>query len=449
VIFSDGSRAGQARSRLSRRTGGLAAVVLVGAAALLVTESRAAADPPKLSAVFLSYSLPDFFADPPGATNGPIDGSSLKTLEVSDSAASALGQQIADGNVKGYIRTWRHEPLDGDGVVISAFSFHNPADLSEFTEGEATAAVRARGVRFAVPGVSKASGYTVKEAGTSAFVVTLTRAGIAFQVDVLDASHQLTASDAVSLARRQAEAVPAAFQAPAAAVQGAGAKGPHPGGSPTDRDGELVGGSLLAVLLAAGLVLTRRRRRSRNRVSASPKAGADSPAGSGGKTSPAEPSWLPHPSRRIGETWVDAPAVDSLPEDRRRAHIELEVCVWQGVGSRSDRLADPSEEDVEAAIRKLDGSTRNDLYLRAPGGQWMGVAGGPERVIVTFAGGDEGPFYQAVTSSHEDDEDVQIRVGGQPVRVAARTLVSGADAAVAAIEFVRTGERPSSLVWTP
>jgi immunity protein Imm1 of predicted polymorphic toxin system len=509
VVLNDGSRAGLARSRLRRWSGGLLAGTLVGAAVLLVFENTAVADPSNLSAVFLSSSLPGFFADPSGATNGPIDASSLKSLGVSENAASTLGQQIADGNVSGYIRTWRRKPPDGDAAVISAFSFQNEPDLSEFTAGEADAAARAGGVRFAVPGVSGASGYTVRADGTTAFVVIFTKAGLAFQVDVLDASHQLAASDAASLARRQTDAVPSAFQAPAvggqtaggqtaggqtaggqtaggqaAAVQAAGAKGSHPGGSFTDRDGKLVGGSLLAVVLAAGVVLTLRRRRRGNRVTTGPKAGADSPVGPGRKISPAEPSWLPSPSsgrpvgwypaendpdekdywdgqawsarkRRIGETWVDVPTADvptadvATAEDPRRAQIELEVCVWQEVGSRSDRLADPSDEAVEEAIRKLDGSTRNDLYLRAPGGQWMCVGGGPGRVIVTFAGGPGGPFYQALSSSEEDGEDVQIRVGGQPVWMPARTLVAEDDAIAAAMEFVRTSDRPSSLAWTP
>jgi len=69
-------------------------------------------------------------------------------------------------------------------------------------------------------------------------------------------------------------------------------------------------------------------------------------------------------------------------------------------------------------------------------------------VIVTFADGDEGPFFQAVTSPSPDGEDVRVCVAGQPVWMPARTLVSEEDAIAAAIEFVRSAERPLSLAWS-
>jgi hypothetical protein len=70
--------------------------------------------------------------------------------------------------------------------------------------------------------------------------------------------------------------------------------------------------------------------------------------------------------------------------------MELEVCVWHGVGCDSDVIYEPSDDQIGAAIRQLNGAERNDLYLRHESGAWTGISGGPSRVMVTFAAGPKG-----------------------------------------------------------
>ena len=95
----------------------------------------------------------------------------------------------------------------------------------------------------------------------------------------------------------------------------------------------------------------------------------------------------------------------SCPLDRTRAighHafcvIELETFVWLDTGRRSEVRIDPSPADIATAIGQLDGGERNDLYLRADSGRWMGVAGGPDLLLVSYSESEEGPHWQAVST---------------------------------------------------
>jgi Immunity protein Imm1 len=112
----------------------------------------------------------------------------------------------------------------------------------------------------------------------------------------------------------------------------------------------------------------------------------------------------------------------------------------------SQRVEDPSPEAVEAALAELNGQDRNDLYLHAESGVWMGVGGGPDRVLVTFSDGQEGPHYQAVTEDAEPGEE-SIIVGGQPIQLSRRYLLPLHLAQAATKEFLSTGGRPEFLLW--
>ncbi len=512
------------------------------AGSLLFFQDAAFAAPPNLSSVFLADSLPGFAVEAPGPTNGPIDESNLKYLGMSASAASSMGKQIANGNVSGFIRTWAHSPANGDGVIISAFWFQKAIDLSEFAGGEANGAQRESGVPFTLPGVPGALGYSIEEANTQVFVVLFTTDETAFQVDVINATHDLTSSDAASLARQQLANIPGsvptpgvtpspgAVQSPGSAqspgatrssgttpsssaakgrgvlhtpVAGpspsapqtfgavpvaAGASQSSPGGSAAYDAGKDVGAVLLTVLMGAGVViLVRRLRRMRRAPNGIPAAAAVTAIADSAPQPERAAGWYPVGTgsdqqdywdgeawvarmRWTGDTWVDVPAHSPVNEAHESVSqlggtyvaanlggseapgagpTELEVCVWQDAGCRSDRVVEPSDSAIRDAIHQLDGDTRNDLYIRAVGGPWMGVAGGPDRVIVTFADGEEGPFFQAVTSPNQDGEDVQVCVAGQPLWMPARTLVNEEDAIAAAIEFARSAERPLSLAWSP
>ena len=131
-----------------------------------------------------------------------------------------------------------------------------------------------------------------------------------------------------------------------------------------------------------------------------------------------------------------------------RVVVELEVCTWHGSGHDSRVLVDPSDDQIKNAIRRLNGADRNDLYLRDAEGAWMGIAVGPDRVIVTFAASEDGPFSQAIDATVPSEPEVEIVVGGQMVTQPPSQLFDVSVASGVACEFARTGLRSTAVAWT-
>jgi hypothetical protein len=304
----------------------------------LFTDGAASAGPTSLSTVVLSASLPGFVANPTGPTNGPINQSNLKYFGTTAADRSEIASQIADGNMRGYIRTWVREPLNGDVVIITAIWFDQPAQLGAFIEGATAGAQQQGGVAFAVPGISGASGYSLSTTSTPEFIVTFRKGNTAFEVAAVSGGHDLTSADAISVAARQAADISGAARAPRAPAPGSG--------SVTDDAGEGVGGVLVTALLVIGVIAVLRRRRSRRAsVSHEPPEKATEISQVTSATSPfpvptppvhtpplQEPGWHPVESdpneqsywdgqswtARVhwdGATWVDVPRAPSPPPD--------------------------------------------------------------------------------------------------------------------------------------
>ena len=70
-----------------------------------------------------------------------------------------------------------------------------------------------------------------------------------------------------------------------------------------------------------------------------------------------------------------------------------------------------------------------------------------DRVIVTFAAGQEGPFSQAVDHTVPPGPEVEIVVGGQMITQSPRGLFAVKVATDVACEFARTGQRSTTLTW--
>ena len=106
----------------TRRVSGPLILVMLTAAGLFCDQSPASAAN-SLSSVVVSNSLPGLIAAPPGIRNGPINESnlSLVTGGSSSPAATQFAQLLTSGNVTGYVRSWVHQPSNGDAVVVSAF----------------------------------------------------------------------------------------------------------------------------------------------------------------------------------------------------------------------------------------------------------------------------------------------------------------------------------------
>ena len=122
---------------------------------------------------------------------------------------------------------------------------------------------------------------------------------------------------------------------------------------------------------------------------------------------------------------------DNWDDQRRANHQTVNAPVWQ---------------DVEDAIRKLDGKMRTSIYLGGIGGDpYLSVGGGDGRYLVVIWTRDERNVI--LTDSAKGDDKVRLVVGGQAVLLPGRQIV-GLDAALrAARTYLETREPDPSLDW--
>ena len=280
---------------------GLQTAMLAVPLGLLVaaTSTTAAyAAPNDLSSIVLSDTLPGFVVSAPGPKNGPVDQANVDLFGGDGDVSAVLNRDLADGDATGEYRFWVHQPLNGDGVVISAFRFKSPKQVADFL-GELDGGYRSvAGVTFPVPALPGASGYTARVSASgspsTAFVVTFAKGAIAFEVQVITASGDLTSADAVSVAMKQAANAPGALQSP---VVPAGAPAP-------DRNTEIVELAAVAVvLIAIALFIARRDRarrgsgRSRSRPGSGSGSGRSDRSGRSGTSGTSGTSRTSRPKR--------------------------------------------------------------------------------------------------------------------------------------------------------
>jgi hypothetical protein len=102
-------------------------------------------------------------------------------------------------------------------------------------------------------------------------------------------------------------------------------------------------------------------------------------------------------------------------------------------------------EEVEAAIKALDGSRHTLVTLEAEGETHMAVGGGPGRyfVYVTF---DNEAFNYLVNPSKSNKGELLV-VGGQEGIYAAKSCVDLSTTLKAAKGFAELGQMDKSVVW--
>lgn len=118
-------------------------------------------------------------------------------------------------------------------------------------------------------------------------------------------------------------------------------------------------------------------------------------------------------------------------------------------------MAHPDWEQIEAAIRALDGDARTDVALRASNENpadtpHMMIGGGNDgRYIVyaTYDGRRLFDLHRSDAGSPTDEEDMRVVAGGQEGIYHAREVVDLATALVAARAFALGGELASELNW--
>lgn len=128
---------------------------------------------------------------------------------------------------------------------------------------------------------------------------------------------------------------------------------------------------------------------------------------------------------------------------------QLTTCIWSSIVCDPEELADPSWEDVEQAIKALDGEVRNDLYLAQGLGDpetFLCVGGGNGKYLVS--GSVEGKRFPTVVIPDGSDEIVSLIVGGQLSEFPRRFIVDLNTALTAAKAFFESGRfGEGDVVW--
>jgi hypothetical protein len=128
----------------------------------------------------------------------------------------------------------------------------------------------------------------------------------------------------------------------------------------------------------------------------------------------------------------------------------MTIYEWEAASRRDTDVAQPSWEEVERAIRALDGHARNDLFLipdaRDPG-TWLCVGGGNGRYILTGGIGIDREFPTLVESGRSADPEEELVVGGQEGTYPANWVVSLEVALRGARAFYDAGGFGSNFPW--
>lgn len=130
---------------------------------------------------------------------------------------------------------------------------------------------------------------------------------------------------------------------------------------------------------------------------------------------------------------------------------------WQGIHNRGEIITDPTLEQVEAALRDLDGSRRTLVTLQAPDGSYLAIGGGNDGRYVVSAtissgtmGGEE---IFNLTSPYDAEQRSEtltrcwVVTGGQGADYPRRETVELERALHAARVYAERGVLDSSLPW--
>lgn len=214
------------RTRTRRPTliGGQCLAALVVATLVLVLQPSTALASGNLSSIVLMTTLPGFVASPPGTDNGPLTATSISALFATLTSAqrTEMDQAVSSGELSGYTRIWRSEPLEGDGLVELAFQSQSQYEISTllggFDKGAATQVASGGGSTFEVPGVADASGYyldlTSDTPAVREYIVAFAKGDTAFLLTLVTSKYDLTSTNAITLAQRQWALAPGSAVAP-------------------------------------------------------------------------------------------------------------------------------------------------------------------------------------------------------------------------------------------
>ncbi len=118
----------------------------------------------------------------------------------------------------------------------------------------------------------------------------------------------------------------------------------------------------------------------------------------------------------------------------------------RSISSDSDSRDEPSLDEVEAAVRALDGATVTMITLEITEEHHMGIGGGKGGQYVVYMTKDNMRFWNLEDPSR-GEEVVMLVCGGQEGDFQARRCVTLDAALRAARAFASTGEPAPDLPW--
>jgi hypothetical protein len=124
----------------------------------------------------------------------------------------------------------------------------------------------------------------------------------------------------------------------------------------------------------------------------------------------------------------------------------LSTDFWQAVRCDASDIAHPSPEDIEAAIKALDGMHRTTVTIRGNDEAHLAVGGRTGGQYVVYATFDNARFFMLM-SSEQSECNVLLFIGGQEGDYPKSIVVDLPLALAAAKRFTETGQIDIALQW--
>ncbi len=121
---------------------------------------------------------------------------------------------------------------------------------------------------------------------------------------------------------------------------------------------------------------------------------------------------------------------------------------WSGVRNNEDEYECSIIEQVVAALKKLNGRTKTEVYLLADEEKSFSVGGGNDGRYVAFVTiGVDDEFYNLVDLRQPEGQELDVVTGGQRGTFPTKQVVGLSTAIEAARQFALDGSMSPSLTW--
>jgi hypothetical protein len=128
-------------------------------------------------------------------------------------------------------------------------------------------------------------------------------------------------------------------------------------------------------------------------------------------------------------------------------YVSSVICdCWRGLESQDRTIENPSWEDIETALRNLDGEKRTAVSLLGKGEAHLVVGGGSLGRYTVYATFDNDNFL-SLSSSDGNSPPVRLNVGGQEGDYPSKIVVELSAALAAAKIFFESGQLAATQQW--